>query len=75
MAGLSFVRDARSRLKEHSGRNKARRFMEFIPAKFWLILGLTGTALLINALYPLLAALLGIVAILLFLWLLVGGGK
>lgn len=49
--------------------------MEIIPAKLWLIFGLVGVALLVNAAAPLLAALLGIAASLLFLWLILGGGR
>lgn len=49
--------------------------MDIIPYKLWVIFGLIAAALLVNAIYPLLAALLGIVACLLFLWLLLGGGR
>jgi hypothetical protein len=49
--------------------------MNLIPSQLWVIFGLVAAALLVNAIYPLLAALLGIVATLLFLWLLLGGGR
>lgn len=47
--------------------------MELIPTKLWMILGLTALALVINAASPILAAILGIVASVIFLWLLIGG--
>jgi hypothetical protein len=49
--------------------------MEMIPTKLWVILALIGAALLADTLYPLLAAIIGIAAAVLFLWLLMGGGR
>ena len=47
--------------------------MEYVPPKLWIILGLSVAALVANIAFPLVAAALGIVAGLVFLWLLVGG--
>jgi hypothetical protein len=47
--------------------------MEYLPPKLWLILAFAAAALVASMAYPLVAAVLGMVAALVFLWLLVGG--
>ncbi len=49
--------------------------MNAIPSQLWVILGLVSAALVVSMAYPPLAALMGIVATLMFLWLLWGGGR